>query len=513
MAKNKPLSGNAVIYARFSSHNQREVSIEQQYDACEKFARENNLTIVDRYADKAMSGKTDNRPRFQRMMRDAHDGSFDYVIAWKSNRMGRNMLQAMVNEAKLAELGIRCLYVEEDFEDTAAGRFALRNMMNVNQFYSENMAEDITRGLMDNAKKCKVNGRVPFGYKKGADGKYEIDEPAAAIVREIYTRLQTGWSISEIMDDLNNRKIKTRDGNEWHYSSFEKMLQNEQYTGVYKYSSVRIEGGIPVIIEKDQFDAVQEILSTKIRARGQPRKHIKYMLTGKVFCGECGSPMSGMSAINGYGQRFEYYACNRRRYEHTCDKKPVPREKLEDAVISLINREVMSDEFVEWVLQGYGSAYTRLHDPSVAADLEAQLEDVNTRLANILKAIEAGIFNKQTQSRMEELTAKRKELESDIKQAKKENEIPSPEAVREWLLSLRSGDVEDRQYQKKLIQIFVKAIYVYNDDHVKVLFNYGKESSRNTGQELFADSSPLSTSGVNRKLFFAASYFGLQFPI
>lgn len=509
--KKKPSGGNAVIYARFSSHNQKEVSIEQQFDACEKFAKENNLTIVNRYADKAMSGKTDNRPSFQRMMRDAHDGSFDYVVAWKSNRMGRNMLQAMVNESKLSELGIRCLYVEEDFEDTAAGRFALRNMMNVNQFYSENMAEDIMRGLMDNANKCKVNGRVPFGYKKGEDGKYAIDEPSASVVREIYSRLLEGWSISEIKDDLNARKIKTRNGNEWRYSSFEKLLQNEQYIGVYKYSNVRIEGGMPAIIDKETFDSVQNILTNKVRARGQPRNHIKYMLTGKVFCGECGSPMAGMSAINSYGTRFEYYACNRRRYEHSCDKKPVSREMLEDAVIEIINTELLSDAFIDEILTGYKEAAEKMTDNSLLIALQDELKDVNTRLSNILKAIEAGIFNESTQSRMEELSARRKELEKEICQVERENTIPTIDAVREWLYSLRSGNIQDREYQKKLIQIFIHAIYVY-DDHLRVLFNYGKETSRKTGNELFASTSPDSTSVVTRKLFFTKDYFELYIP-
>ena len=177
MSKKKTeLSGNAVIYARYSSSNQRDVSIEQQFEACMKYAAENKLTIVERYADRAVSGKTDNRPQFQRMMRDAHKGGFDFVIAWKSNRMGRNMMQAMVNESRLADLGIRCLYVEEDFEDNAAGRFALRNMMNVNQFYIENMAEDVIRGMADNAAKCMVNNLPPFGYCKGKDGRFEIVE-------------------------------------------------------------------------------------------------------------------------------------------------------------------------------------------------------------------------------------------------------------------------------------------------------------------------------------------------
>ncbi len=104
--------------------------------------------------------------------------------------MGRNMLQAMINEERLNEMGVRVLYTEEDFDDTAAGRFALRSMMNVNQFYSENMAEDIRRGLRDNAENCKVtNGTLPFGYKRTPELKYALDEPKDAIVREIFSRV------------------------------------------------------------------------------------------------------------------------------------------------------------------------------------------------------------------------------------------------------------------------------------------------------------------------------------
>ena len=104
MTKKKPAQGGAaVIYARYSSHNQRDVSIEQQIAACEKYAASGGYNVIARYADRAVSGKTDKRPQFQRMMKDAQKGNFDFVIAWKSNRMGRNMLQAMVNESKLAE--------------------------------------------------------------------------------------------------------------------------------------------------------------------------------------------------------------------------------------------------------------------------------------------------------------------------------------------------------------------------------------------------------------------------
>ena len=145
-----------VLYGRYSSHNQKDISVEQQFEKGYGLAGEYGIRIVETYADRAVSGRTDKRKDFQRMMADAAKGKFRYVIAWQSNRMGRNMLEALVNEAKLQELGVRVLYVEEDFDDTAAGRFAARSMMNVNQFYSENMAEDIKRGLYDNASNCMV---------------------------------------------------------------------------------------------------------------------------------------------------------------------------------------------------------------------------------------------------------------------------------------------------------------------------------------------------------------------
>ena len=155
-----------VIYARYSSHAQRDCSIEQQVEQCTAHAKRLGIEIKQIYSDRAVSGKTDQRPAFQKMLKDAEKGGFRYVIAWKSNRIGRNMLQAMVNEERLSEMGVRCLYVEEDFDDNAAGRFALRNMMNVNQFYIENMAEDIRRGRRD----CQ--GDLPEGADRGSSDRH-----------------------------------------------------------------------------------------------------------------------------------------------------------------------------------------------------------------------------------------------------------------------------------------------------------------------------------------------------
>ena len=466
--------GKAVIYARYSSHNQREASLEQQISECRKYAEKNGYTISEVYQDAAISGRTDERPAFKRMMKDAEKEKFDYIICWKSNRIGRNMTQAMTNMAKLAEYGVECIYTEEDFDNTASGRFALRNMMNVNQFYSENMAEDITRGLMDNAEKCMVNGRVPLGYKKGPDGKYAIDEPAAQLVREIFYRFKTGWIIADIMADLNNRGITTRDGKPWKFQSFDKLLQNEQYTGVYKYSTVRIEGGIPAIIDKKTFEEVQHILATKKRPRGRKRSDEDYFLVGKCFCGKCGAPMTGLSGTGRNGKHC-YYACNNKWYEHSCDKKNIPKELLERSVAEEIIDTLQNDELIEWIIAGYEKMIQRIKEESKVSTLESQLADVNKALDNLMKAMEAGLYNDVAIKRMNELADTKKDLEQAIAAEENALETYSVENLRTFLYGFRDRDLSDPENIRDTIETFVQAVIVFDGDDYRIRFNYGIE--------------------------------------
>ena len=470
--KQQKNGGNAVIYARYSSQNQRDVSIEQQYAACEVFAAREGFTVLNHYADRAVSGKTDNRPAFQRMMKDALSGSFEYVIAWKSSRMGRNMMQAMVNESKLADLGIRCLYVEEDFDDTAAGRFALRNMMNVNQFYIENMAEDVKRGMMDNAYKCMVNNKPPLGYRKGRDGRFEIYEPEAAIVREIFTRLLSGWSLYDIMTDLNGRGIKTSTGKEWKKQSFQHLLSNDKYVGVYRFADTVIEDGVPAILDRTTYDRVQILLKTKKKPRGKQRMNDEYLLTGKLFCGKCGAPMTSQTGTGKSGRKFNYYSCNRKRYDHACDKKNEPQAPLEKFVIEAIRAELMDDHIVDWIVDGYSKAFAQVRNDTKKEALQQELLAINSEIDNFLKAIGAGIFNEFTQQRMEELRDARKDIEEAIRLEDAAVRLPEPADVGAWLYTIRDGDWTDRDFLKEIIRIFVRAVYVF-DDKITIHYNYG----------------------------------------
>lgn len=474
--KKKPAGGVAIIYARYSSHNQRDVSIEQQVEACRKHAAELGLTIIATYEDRAISGRTDNRPAFQRMMHDAENGKFSYVLAWKSNRMGRNMMQAMVNESRLMDCGIKVYYAEEDFDDSAAGRFALRSMMNVNQFYSDNLAEDVRRGLMDNANKCMVNGRQPLGYKRGKDGKVVVDEPAAAIVREVYARVASGELFTDIARDLNRRGIKTADKGEWNKNSFHRLCSNEKYRGIYIYGDVRIEGGIPTIIDDTLWYKVQEALRVKkLKRNGRHRPGDEdYLLTGKLRCGKCGGYMIGMSGRSKTGDIHYYYACQNRRVGRTCDKKNIRRDVIEPAVAQAIKEYCLTDDAIEWIadktVEYWEKADRNLQLDSIEGDLAA----VQSSISNVMKAIEMGVVTETTRDRLIELEKQRTDLKSKLSLAKEEVVHVDRKKLISSLLLFRNGDIHDRQYQEDLFKTFLISVYVYDDDdngHLKIVFN------------------------------------------
>ncbi len=506
----KQNTGNAaVIYARYSSHNQKDASIEQQVEACMKYARDLGLTVIDAYADRAVTGKTDKRPQFQKLMKDATKGRFDYVLAWKSNRMGRNMLQALQNAQRLNDCGVQVFYAEEHFEDNAAGRFALRSMMNMNQFYSENMAEDIQRGLMDNARQGKVCGHLPFGYKVSKDHRFEIDEPSAKIVQEIFQSIAAGKTIASIVNSLNERGIKNRLGRPFNANSFSRVLNNERYLGIFLYKDVRIEGGVPRIISDELFYKVQEVLKVKKNPREsiKRRQNSSYLLTGKLFCGKCKSPMVGAAGTSKTGKLFCYYSCLKKKKEHTCDKKNVGRDYIENQIAKYIYEYCLRDDIIEVIADKTIEFNNEKMKNSKVGLFEEELASVNKTIRNVMKAIEAGIITPTTKERLLELEGRRDELKAKIEDEKfgfvkidKVNLITG-------LKMFQSGDVTDKKFQSKLFDAFLRAAYLY-DGNLKLVFSYpGDENTMEIPMEnlvedetltVIAEEAPRSSSGISK---------------
>lgn len=474
--KAEQITQDAVIYARYSSHNQREESIEQQVAECMSFAQANNLNIVEVYSDSAISGKTDKRAAFQRMLRDAAHGKFRVVIAYKSNRIARNMFNALQYEARLDNLGIRTLYAKEEFGDTAAGRFALRTMMNVNQFYSENLSEDIMRAMRDNAENLRINGRLPYGYQKGPDGRHEINQAEAEIVREIYRRVLAGEPFAEIAADLNARRIRTKDGNCWNKNSFRVMLRNDTYIGTYRFADYEKPDSIPPIITKGDFAKMQAYLENKKNPQGRHRENGDYLLTGKLFCGHCGAYMVGESGTGKNGTLHYYYACQTRRKKHTCKKENVRRDWIERRVVELTKEIVLQDDVIAWIAENSVKFQKQAQGISDIGIIEQSLSDTRKSQKNILAAIEAGIFTATTRDRLLEIEADIVKLERQLAIEKSKHIPIEKERIIYGLEALRDGDIDDKKYQKKLIDSFVKSVFLY-DDTIKIEYYYSGEKN------------------------------------
>lgn len=463
-----------VIYARYSSHAQNDASIEQQVAECEAYAAANNIQVVDVFADRAMTGRNDKRPEFQRMMRRAAQQHFSVVLAYKSNRIARNMLHALAYEDKLSKYGVDVIYCKETFGDNAAGRFALRTMMNVNQFYSENMAEDITRGMNDRARQCKANGVPPFGYKTGDDGRFVLDEKQAPIVREIFDRAANGETLAAIADDLNARHIHTRLGGEWGRASFRAILSNERYKGIYIYNDIRVPDAMPRIVDDVTFARVQEITQARGMVKGRRRGNGEYILTGKLYCGLCGAPMTGMSGVSGNGQPYYYYACARQQKDHTCTKKAIRREAAEHIILGALAHDVISDRYiVEWLADEVMKAQERRRAASPIERLQAELKDVNAALGNLLRAVEAGFYSQTVTDRLHDLEGRRAALEADIKREESEITSVDREDVLEWLHGFAAGALSDDKFRAGLARSFLSRAYLY-DDSVTLTFSFIK---------------------------------------
>lgn len=475
-----------VIYARYSSHAQRDVSIEQQIRACRTFAERQGIHIVHVYEDRAVTGTSDKRPGFQKMVADAKKHTWSYVIVYTLDRFARDRYDSAVYKRQLKDSGVKVLSAMENISDDPTGVLMESLLEGLAEYYSKELSRKIQRGMMDNASKCMVNGSLPLGYVRGEDGRYAIDEAEAEVVREIFRRVKDGERFAIIFDDLNRRGIRTKKGKQWNHSSFNRLLTNERYIGVYYYSGIRIPGGVPPILSQSLFDAVQARLHKKRNPRKDPtglapqrrrREGGVYLLTGKLFCGHCKSAMVGISGKSQAAEPYYYYTCKGKRSGGGCDKHNVRRDQIELTVATALRDTMLTDEAIE----ALASAAVAYHDQQIvnseAESLRRQLEDVNRSIANLVSAIEAGIFSAATQSRLTELELQQRDLSAllSLAQADEEEAICKDDII-SALQMYQDGDVADKGFQEALIDAFLIAAYVY-DDHIKYVVNLGGKNA------------------------------------
>ena len=460
-----------VVYARYSSHAQRDVSIEQQVADCEAYARSHGLRVLKVYADRHLSGTNDKRPQFQQMLKDAAHGKWSYVLTWKVDRFARNRYDSATYKYRLKRHGVRVIYAKESIPEGPEGILLESVLEGSAEYYSANLSQNIRRGMRYNALDCKVNnGSMPLGYCKGPDGRYALAESEAEVVREIFRRVRDGEAFVSIANDLNGRGIRTKRGGLWGKNSFHRLLVNEAYMGVYRYSDVRVEGGMPSIVDKALFLEVGERLKTKKNPQGRHRENGEYMLTGKLFCGLCGSPMVGVSGTGRNGLHY-YYSCQKRRTEKSCDKQNVARDWLEREVVRATLDHVLKDEVIQWIADAVMDYQEREANSAVLVGLREQLECNKREIGNVLKAIRAGIITASTQNLLVELEAEGSRLENAICMEEASLTHIERDFIVYWMEKFRGGSVDDAAFRRKVIDSFVNSVYLF-DDRLRIAFNY-----------------------------------------
>ena len=502
---------NAVIYARYSSHNQREESIEGQLRECRAWAEKNDMSIVGEYIDRALSGRTDDRADFQRMIRDAEKGHFQAVIMYTLDRFARNRYDSAMYKARLKRSGVRVYYAKQYIPDEPEGIILESVLEGYAEYYSENLSRNIRRGMTENALAGKVNGgATPLGYAVGPDHTYVIDPAGAQIVLEIYQLYADGHSARKIIEYCNERGYRTARGARFNKNSLRSILTNDRYIGIYRFGDIVREGAIPAIIDRDLFDKVQSMYKHNFKARARGKAVEDYLLSTKLFCGHCGSPMIGESGTAKNGATYRYYKCSCRKHCHTCAKKTEHKEWIEETVVRYTIQTVLTDESIRHIAANVMAILDReAAENDVLNQLEDSLHDTNRRINNLIAALENGISTDSTRTRLLQLESQKQDLETRCTREKNKAPRLTKEHIIYWLQSFRQGDINSEDYRRRIIDTLVNAVFVYDTDPGRrLVFTFNISNTPTSTLTLSDIEGCAPPSSANPKFFFLLRAFG-----
>ena len=475
----------AVIYARYSSDSQREESIEGQLRECKEYAARNDIILLGEYIDRALSAKTDNRPEFQRMIKDSYTKLFDTIIVWKLDRFARNRYDSAHYKNILKKNGVKVISAKETLGEGAESIILESMLEGYAEYYSVELAEKINRGLTENALKGKINGgTVTLGYKLTKEQTFEIDEELAPFVKEAFTRYADGETMVDITKDFIIRGFRTRYGNVVTKNVLQRMFRNRRYLGEYRYRDIVRKNAFPAIVSEELFNRVQERLSKNKAAPGRNKARVDYILTTKLKCGKCGRLMAGESGTSRQGITHYYYKCSSAKRRLGCNKKAVKKDWIENLVIQYVMKVVFDDTLIEKIADNILNLLSS--ESSKIPELSARLKEINRGIDNIVNAIQQGIFTPSTKQRLEELEELKKDIETAIICEKMQRpEITKPHIIH-FITKFRDMNFNDIGSRKRLIDSFVNSVYLY-DDKILFSFNYTDFTHELTLKEIEAE--------------------------
>ena len=476
------------IYARFSSEKQRDASIEDQIRVCRDYAAGHGLSVAEVYSDRAQSGTSDQRPAFQQMIADAKKGMWATLLVYKLDRFARDRYDSAMYRHKLRECGVELVSAMEAIPDTPEGAILESVLEGFNEYYSRNLSQNVLRGMVGNAEKCLANGATTFGYRTGPDGRYEIDEKQARLVTAVFEMADSGYTRREIARFLNDSGSRNTHGNKWKIDAVSNLLRNEKYKGVYFFADVRVEGGIPAIVDKSLWERVNS------RSRLTPRVN-SYPLSGKLLDAETGIPYRGTSGTSYNGTRYLYYSApidgKERRW---------PKEAMEDCVRGIICDALMD----QTVAQTVAERVHRLAEERAAAStheaLEHELEALQGRRERLLDLVESGAVDMaDVSSRLAAVKASIEAVEESMAD-EEEPFVPDVDWL-VWFMREKWGEA----VRTESLTMHVLRCFIDEKGHVTVELRWPREDESET-KEI---GEPAGESEV-RRILFGSPYTSLK---
>nr|MBQ4456590.1 recombinase family protein [Clostridia bacterium] len=530
---------NAVIYARYSSYGQQEQSIEGQIRDCRAYCEREGFKVVGEYIDRAISGRTDDRPDFQRMIADSSKKQFSYVVVWKLDRFARNRYDSAMYKAKLKKNGVKVLSAMEPISDSPESIIMEGLLESMAEYYSANLSENVKRGQRESILKHNwTGGGVPYGYRV-QDKKLLPRDDTAPIVKEIFEKYASGISKKEICEDLNRRGLRTYAGCTFTKASLETMLKNKKYIGIFSYGELSYEDEGIRLISDDLFNKVQKKLSATKRAPAEGKAKVEYLLRGKAFCGHCGSRLVGECGRSKTGEVHYYYACAKKKKSHSCKKKNEQKGFLEWYVVEQTMAYILDPARLDHVADAVVKAYDKEFNTDEIKGMERELTRIEKEAnaaVDFMVSTDRKDLQQRYQQKLEQLEDRKADIESELSKLRIAVSIRyTHEQVVAWLKTICRGDPTDEDFQRRIIDIFINSVYVF-DDKIVIFYNIrdgkqvsyieatealedleeipGEESrGESTCSDLNGSALPIPIkSEYQRRMIFAAGCFGFVFP-
>ena len=492
---------NAAFYGRYSAGpNQTESSIEGQRRECYARAKSQNAVIRKDYIDRHISGQTDQRPQFQQLMKDIKKGLYNVVYVYTIDRFSRNKYDIAKYKNEMRKAGCRLISAKEYVPAGPEGIILESVLEGMAEYYSKELSRKVSRGIYESALKHRhIGGTVPFGFVLTKDKKYKPDPVKASIVREIYERYVSGEPAVDICSNLNSRGITTSLDKKFNKSSLNRILSNPKYIGTYTYKRAYLDEVTqekktellefknviePIISEELFIKAGQRMERNKHTSkRSKDKPAVEFLLSGKLFCGKCKAPMTGDSAVNKSGNTYYYYTCankKSKRGKEKCRSKSFPKDKLEEFIVQFTRDDILSPEMIDFLSEKIVALQGDQKDDVQIRIMQQQKKDIENKIANIMSAIENGIFTETTKGRLESLEEAKRNLDYNIQLEKFKNEAPveTKDGVIFYLEQFKKGDIKNIDHQRQIINSFIDTIIIDEEnDRGIIAYRYTDEGN------------------------------------